>query len=79
MNRRPPVATMLSSTTEQTVWKVQWPSTMFKQGGTYRAIVRHADAVLLIETWVKAKPVAVRVFTKISPVVLAAIAVAQVK
>lgn len=71
-SHKPPHATRLSKSAEQTVWQVTWP-----KGKTYRAIVRHADAALLLETWCKAQPVAEATAARIEPAVRKAIATAE--
>ena len=52
-----PVATKLSETRNATRWKVQWPSTMFKQGKCYYATTYPGSELVFIETAVSRRPV----------------------
>lgn len=72
MARREPTARLLDRTPEREAWQVQWPSTCFKQGGSYRALVC-ADGTLQLLTWSRHKPVAPATFERLRPKVVDAI------
>lgn len=72
MGRRDPTARLLDRTSERTQWHVQWPSTAFKQGSSYRALVQ-ADGTLRVLTWVRNQPVGAATFQRLWPRVVEAI------
>lgn len=72
MARREPTARLLEQTPQRSQWQVQWPSTCFKQGGSYRALVC-ADGGLQVLTWSRQKPVAPATFRRLRQKVVDAI------
>lgn len=72
MAGRDPIARLLDRSPERVQWQVQWPSTSFKQGGSYRALVQ-PDGTLQVLTWTRQKPVGASTFQRLWPKVVDAI------
>ncbi len=67
--RKLPVATKIAETANATRWVVRWPSTMFKEGKTYRASTYPDSNLVFIETAAKRRAIGGRTKTALEPVI----------